>query len=456
MKLAVFLNNAGGHPAGWRAPRGGPVDLCDISTYAEMAQIAEKAKFHLLFAGDSQGFQHIEGKDAFSRSDFTGKLEPTTTLAALAMVTRHIGLAATASTSYNEPYALARRFASIDHISHGRAGWNVVTSANENEAHNFGLEAHLDHAFRYERAEEFIDVVKGLWDCWEDDAVERNAETGRYFDPAKLHGLGHEGRFFKVAGPLNICRPPQGHPVIIQAGASEAGRRMAARTADLVFAGRNSLQRAREYSLDLKQRAAAFGRDPDSLSVMTSMQFLVRSTEAEAKAAEKDLLELVPPQLALSRLQTLLGGMDLSAVPLDGPLPDFPVTNHSQSVQQQVIDTAREEGLTVRELANRVSVGRSSFTFAGTPEQVADICQSWFECGAADGFSIAMNTMPDSAREFAEQVVPILQARGLFRMDYEEGTLRDNLGLPRPINRFAADPSLGVEPEIWAKVSDNG
>jgi FMN-dependent oxidoreductase (nitrilotriacetate monooxygenase family) len=450
MKLAVFIHNAGAHPAGWRV--GEPANLHDFDHYHRLATIAERGKFHVFFAGDAQGYHHIAGAEAFAASDNAGKLEPTTLLGALSVTTRDIGLIATASTTYNEPYALARRFASLDHLSKGRAGWNVVTSTTDSEAQNFGRDANLDHDERYERAEEFVDLVKALWDSWEDGAQIRDQAAGRYFDPAKVHAIGHQGRFFKVAGPLNVGRPPQGHPIIVQAGGSNVGRNLAARTADLVFTAQSSLDKAQVFYADMKARAAGFGRSPDEVMIFPSMQLLVRGTEAEAEEAKQHLLAMIPPALAISRLEMLLGGVDLSAYPPDGPLPPIDLANGSQWVQQQILAMARDEGLTINQVARRASVSRASWAMAGTPEAIADMLESWFTTGGADGFSLAPDYMPGALEDFVDQVVPILQKRGLFRTDYEGPTLRDNLGLRRPANLFVEHPERAVEPKMWAKL----
>ena len=448
MVLATFIHNSGAHPAGWRYSRDNPFDTHDVNHWVRAVQVAEKGKFHCYFSGDSQGFPSIKGKDAFAATDYAGKLEPTTLLAALSMMTSDIGLIATVSTSYNEPYSVARRFASIDHMSGGRAGWNVVTSAGENEARNFGNPSLGAHDDRYARAEEFVDIVKRLWDSWEDGAILRDQATGRYFDPAKVHQLNHEGKFFNVAGPLNVARPPQGHPVIVQAGGSGVGRALAARTADMIFTAANSLDAAKAFYADMKERAVGFSRDPAQLLVIPSVQLMVRSTEAEAKRAEEELLDLIPDALAQSTLGMQLG-CDLSGYAPSDKLPDLPMTNGGQWVQQQIIRMAHDEDLTIGELARRVVVSRASYAQAGTPEQIADMCETWFREGGADGFSLSPNYLPGALEDFVDQVVPILQKRGLFHTDYEGGTLRENLGLPRPVNSFVTDPALGSEPTMW-------
>ncbi|AMO72581.1 LLM class flavin-dependent oxidoreductase [Sphingorhabdus sp. M41] len=448
MILATFIHNSGSHPGGWRYPQSGPVDQHDFGHYARLAQKAEQGKLHVYFSGDSQGFPHIKGKDAFATTDYAGKLEPTTLLAALAAVTSQIGLVATVSTTFNEPYSIARRFASLDHISNGRIGWNVVTSTGSIEARNFGFDEIMDHDRRYDRAEEFVNVVRNLWDSWEDGSITRDAASGRYFDPEMVHQLNHAGEFFKVAGPLNVARPPQGHPVIVQAGGSPAGRALAARTADMIFTAQNELSGAKDFYKDMKSRAKGFGRNPDNLKVIPSVQFIIGGTEAEASRKQEELLELIPEALALQTLQVQIGA-DLSHCSPDDYLPEIPKTEGGQWVQDQIVKMARDENLRIGELAKRVVVSRASLIRSGTPEQIADFCAEWFTEGAADGFSVTPNYLPDNLEEFIDQVVPILQKRGLFRTDYEGGTLRENIGLERPENSFVNDPALGCEPRIW-------
>ena len=448
MVLATFIHNSGAHPGGWRHPAAQSVDQHDVQHYARLAQIAERGKLHCFFSGDQQGFPHIRGRDAFAATDNAGKLEPTTTLAAIAMVTRHIGLIGTVSTTYNEPYAVARRMASLDHITKGRAGWNVVTSAGDSEARNFGRDLNVEHDDRYARAEEFVDVVKRLWDSWEDDAVLKDRAGGRYFDTSKVHQLNHHGKHFRVAGPLNIGRPPQGHPIIVQAGGSEAGRGLAARTADMIFTAASSLEKAKEFRADMRRRAQGFGRDPDRVLIIPSVQLMVRSTEAEARRADEELMALIPAPLAISTLSMQVG-FDLTGYSPDDHLPEIPLTQGGQWVQKSIIAMARKDNLKIGELARRVTVSRASFALTGTPEQVADMCEQWFREGGADGFSLAPNYLPGVLEDFVDQVVPILRRRGLFRSDYEGATLRENLGLPRPQNSFVADPALGGEPDMW-------
>lgn len=413
-----------------------------------MAQAAEAAKFDAVFFADGPGFRRVEGRDAFSRMDL-GKPEPITLLSALAMGTRNIGLIATASTSFNAPCNIARKFAALDQLSGGRAGWYAVTSPGENEAHNLNFDTLADHATRYARASEFIEVVRGLWDSWEDGAFRRDRASGRYFDPDKLHALGHRGRFLRVEGPLDVGRPPQGQPLLVQAGGSKEGRDLGARTADAVVTANPSLDEARAFYADMKRRAAAFGRDPGHLLIMPSIQTVIGATEAEAQERAACLDSLIHPDLALAWLQMSLGGVDLSGHPPDGPLPEIPPTKGGHSLRQGIIDQARRFGLSIRQIAQHVAATRRGQRLVGTPEQIADMLEHQFTTGAADGFVVSAPWLPGALTEFIGAVVPILRQRGLFRDDYEGRTLRENLGLPQPANRFVETPALHVEPEIW-------
>lgn len=456
LKLAVFVHNAGAHPGGWRRHDSGAERLHDFDFYRELAQTAERGKFDMFFSGDAQGHMQIEGRDNFASTDSAARLEPTTLLGALAVVTSRIGLVATASTTYNEPYALARRFASLDHLSHGRAGWNAVTSTTNSEARNFGRDANMDHDQRYDRAEEFVDVVTALWDSWEDDAFLHDREAGRFFDPDKAHATAHEGRFFRVAGPLNVARSPQGRPVIVQAGSSGPGRRLSARIADAVFTAQASIDKAKLFYTEMKQAAAEFGRDPRHMLILPSIQCTIRSTDAEARRAQDEMQAMMPDGLAISRLQMLLGGVDLSGHAPEDQLPPVPLTAGGQAVQQQIVDMARTEKLSIRALARRVSVSRAALSLVGSPERAADVLEQWFREGAADGFALSPEYLPGGLTEFVDHVVPILQQRGLFRTEYEGTTLREHLGLPRPENGFVAFPERHREPLIWASAQAGG
>jgi FMN-dependent oxidoreductase (nitrilotriacetate monooxygenase family) len=448
MKLFAFLWNTGAHVAGWRHPKTSSQGLHDLAFFQNAAAIAERGKLDAVFFADSQGFHKIDGRDAFSRTDLV-KLEPLTLLAALAATTSNIGLVATASTTYSNAYTLARQFASLDHISRGRVGWNIVTSTGENEAHNFGLDQNVPHAERYERATEFVEIVTALWDSFEDGAMVMDKASGRYFDPDKLHGLGHVGKFYKVAGPLNIARPPQGHPVLVQAGSSDTGRAFAARFAECVFTSHPAFETAKDFYADLKGLAVQMGRDADSLKILPSIQPVVGSTEAEAKALERELDDLVHSDLAVSILGRTLGGIDLSVYPIDGPLPPIPETENAKSTRQRILDWAARDNLTIRQIAHKVAAQRTSHNLVGSPEQVVDRLEHWFTQGAADGFILGLPYLPGPLETFVDEVLPLLRKRGLFREEYEGATLRENLGLKRPPNTFQVHPQRHVEPEIW-------
>jgi FMN-dependent oxidoreductase (nitrilotriacetate monooxygenase family) len=357
-----------------------------------------------------------------------------TLLPALAVVTEHLGLIATASTTYNDPYHIARKFASLDHLSGGRAGWNVVTSGNPHEAMNFGLEEHVEHETRYRRAREFFDVVTGLWDSWAEDAFIRDVETGIYFDPEKLHILNHQGEFLKVRGPLNIARPIQGWPVIVQAGASEAGRQLAAETAEVIFAAGGNLANARAFYADVKGRMEKLGRPRDHLKVLPGAFVVVGETATEALEKRARLDSLVHYDSAIASLSVALGH-DASGFDPDGPLPEIPDSNASKSGRERVVELAKREHLTVRQLAQRIG-GYSGLAFVGTPTMIADQMEEWLLTDACDGFNVMFPYLPGGLDDFVNRVVPELQRREIFRREYEGTTLRENLGLPRPRNRF--------------------
>ncbi len=361
------------------------------------------------------------------------RLEPLTLLAALASCTSHIGLAATASTTYSEPYNLARAFASIDHISGGRAGWNVVTGAFAEAAANFGRDSHPPHEKRYAIAAEFVDVVKGLWDSWEDDAIIMDKLGGRFADTDKMHVLNHKGEYFSVNGPLNISRPPQGHPVIIQAGASDTGRDLAASIAEIVYAVQQDLEAAQAFAADLRARAAKLGRDPSHLKIMPGVCPIIGETEADAKRKLSALGDVSDPVAALKVLSDRLGH-DLSGYPLDGPVPTLPPSTVMQGHAVTLSALAKKHNLSLRELRDFTATAMGHRLLCGTPEFVADGLEEWFLAGAADGFNLMPPWFPGAFDDFVDQVVPILQKRGLFRTEYTGRTLRDHLGLPRPPN----------------------
>jgi FMN-dependent oxidoreductase (nitrilotriacetate monooxygenase family) len=448
MNLFAFLWNHGAHAAGWRHPSAGDESLHSLGFFQKLAATAERGKLDAIFFADSMGFHRVAGRDAFSRTDLV-KLEPLTLLAALAATTQRVGLVATASASFSHAYTLARQFASLDHLSNGRIGWNIVTSTAENEAHNYGQDKLYPHAERYERATEFVEVVTALWDSFEDGAVLMDKQAGRYFDPDKLHGLSHVGKYLKVAGPLNVPRPPQGHPVLVQAGSSDTGRVFAARFAEAIFTSHPAIESAQSFYKDIKQAIREAGRNPDHVKVMASVQPIVAATEAEARQLEKELDSLVHIDLAVSTLGGFLGGVDLSGYPLDGPLPPIPETENAKSTRARVLDWVAREKLSIRQIAERVSSQRTSKNIVGAPEQVADVLEKWYREGAADGFVFGSPVLPASLTAFVEQVVPILQKRGLFRKEYAGTTLREHLGLPRPPNYFKVHPERHHEPEIW-------
>ncbi|EGH73044.1 LLM class flavin-dependent oxidoreductase [Pseudomonas syringae] len=434
MKLGAFLMATGHHVAAWRHPDV-PADAgLDFKHYRHVARVAEAAKFDALFVADSVAAATGDIASRMARSDH---FEPLTLLSALSAVTEHIGLIATATTTYNEPYHVARKFASLDHLSGGRAGWNLVTSDAAAEAQNFGRAEHVAHAERYSRAREFHQVVTGLWDSWADDAFTRDKASGEYYDPAKMHVLDHQGEHFRVKGPLNVARSPQGQPVVVQAGSSEVGRDLAAQTAEVVFTAQTSLASAQAFYADIKGRLRAFGRDADSLKIMPGVFIVVAETEALAKAKFESFQELVEPQVGVALLGRMLGNFDLSGYPLDGPLPELPLTDSGQRSRQKLLtELADQENLTLAQLGRRIAGGRGHYSLIGTPEQIADELQRWFEQGAADGFNVLVPHLPGGLQDVAQLLVPELQRRGLFRAEYEGTTLRENLGLQRPAYRF--------------------
>ncbi|MBN3724552.1 LLM class flavin-dependent oxidoreductase [Burkholderia sp. Ac-20379] len=433
LSLGAFLYPTGHHIAAWRHPDTQADAGVDFRHYVKLAQTAEAAKFDLVFLADGVG---TRGDDVefLSRTahSYNAQFEPLTLLSALAAVTERIGLVGTASTSFNEPYHVARKFASLDHISGGRAGWNLVTSSNRHEAENFNRDEHIAHADRYDRAEEFADVVRGLWDSWDDDAFVRDKASGRFFDPAKRHVLKHRGKFFQVRGPLNVARAPQGHPVVVQAGSSEAGRRLAARTAEVIFTAQQTLDDAVAFYADVKGRMAEWGRDPDELKIMPGVFPVVGRDESEAHEKFEALQQLIDPVVGLALVSGLTGGFDLSAYPFDGPIPELPETNASKSRQTLTLDLARRENLTIRQLALRVAGARGHWQVIGSPKQIADALEERFVNHGADGFNVMAPTLPGGLEDFVSLVLPELRRRGLFRDEYEGKTLRQHLGLARP------------------------
>ncbi len=424
MHLGVYVMGTGHHVAGWRLPEA-QAGAENFPLLLQIAQTAERGKFDLFFLADALN----TGWDA--HPSIMVRLEPLTLLAALASRTSHIGLAATASTTYSEPYNLARAFASIDHISGGRAGWNVVTGAFAEAAANFGHESHPPHAKRYAIAAEFVEVVKGLWDSWEDDAIIMDKVSGRFADTDKMHVLDHKGEFFSVKGPLNISRPPQGHPIIIQAGASNTGRDLAASIAEVVYAVQQELEPAKAFASDLRARAVKFGRDPSHLKILPGVCPIVGETEADAKRKLAVLGEVSDPVAALKVLSDRLGH-DLLSYPLDGPVPSLPPSTVMQGHAVTLSALAKKHNMSLRELRDFTATAMGHRLLCGTPDSIADGLEEWFVAGAADGFNLMPPWFPGAFDDFVEHVVPILQKRGLFRTEYTSRTLRGHLGLPRP------------------------
>ena len=447
MRLGAFFNPTGHHVASWRHP-GAQADAgINFKHYIEVAQTAERGKFDMIFLADNLAVRAAK-MEAISRSaQYIANFEPITLISALAAVTSRIGLTCTASTSYNEPFHVARKFASLDHISGGRAGWNLVTSGQSVEARNFGRDFHFGHAERYQRANEFAEVVVALWDSWDDDAFMRDKASGRFFDPEKMHFLNHVGKHFKVKGPLNIPRPPQGRPVIVQAGTSDDGMDVAARFAEVIFSANLTIDTCQKYFKEVKTRAHdKFGRNPDHLKVMPGLSPYVGRTAEEAKEKYDYQNSLMHPIVAREILSTVLGGVDLTPYNFDGPLPDnLPMSEGSQSTFKYVTDLAKKDNLTMRQIAQVVAGARAKLVMVGSPKQLADQMEQWYVEEAADGFNIMPPYLPGALDDFVELVIPELQRRGLFRTEYTGRTLREHLGLPRPPSRYAQRSTEAAE-----------
>ncbi|MFB6725129.1 LLM class flavin-dependent oxidoreductase [Kribbella sp. NPDC056345] len=432
LHLNAFLMSTGHHEASWRLPESNPFANTTIEHYLELARIAERGLFDSVFFADSPAlFGEVGRRPA-------GSLEPTVLLTAIAAVTSRIGLIATASTTYNDPFNLARRFASVDHVSHGRAGWNVVTTAGPDAAKNFNLADQPAHAERYDRAAEFLEVAYKLWDSWQDDAAIADKEAGVWAVNDRVVPIDHVGRHFQVRGPLNLPRSPQGHPLIVQAGSSEDGKGLAARYAEAVFTAQQTLADAQDFYRDLKARTAALGRDPETIKILPGIVPVIGSTVEEASRLERQLDELIQPEYARAQLAKTLR-IAPEALPLDQQLPDeLPDEDEIEGAKSRytlIVTLARREKLTVRELIGRLGGGRGHRTFTGTPDQVADAIEQWFAAGAADGFNIMPPVLPSGLKVFVDEVIPILQSRGLFRTEYTGTTLRDHYGLARPAGR---------------------
>lgn len=422
--FGLFLLGTGSHVAGWRMP--GAVDsFQDIDQVRAIAQEAERGLFDLIFMGDNLY------ADPAAHPSYTARLEPLTLLSAIAGATKHIGLGATVSTTYSDPFTVARVFASLDHLSGGRAAWNAVTTANPVAAANFGT-VHPDHAKRYEIADEFLSVVRGLWDCWADDALVADRETGLYIDPAKVRCLDHQGTHFKVKGPLNIGRSPQGQPVILQAGGSGPGQDLAAKSADVVFSVTQDLDEARSFYRSVKDRLPSYERTEDSMIILPGVMPIVGRTEREAHDKLAALQGFVSETNALALLSDRFG-IDMSVYDLDGPIPEgLQPSDSYHAFAKVMLDKARRETMRLRDVYNLMAAARGHWVLCGTPDHIADTFETWFTTGAADGFNIMPSHFPDGLTDFVDMVVPILKARGLYRTEYERGTLRDRLGLARP------------------------
>lgn len=435
LKLGAMIHGVGGTMDGWRHPDILSDASVNFGFYKQQAQKAESGKFDLIFIADGL---YINEK---SIPHFLNRFEPLTILSALGAVTSRIGLVGTLSTSYSEPFTVARQFASLDHISGGRAGWNVVTSPLEGSALNYGKK-HPSHEERYKIAEEFLEVTKGLWDSWEDDAFIRDKESGIFFDPRKMHRLNHKGTYFSVQGPLNIARSRQGQPVIFQAGSSDSGKTLAAKSADAVFTNHETIEDAKRFYQDVKQRAARYGRSPDDILIFPGIGPIVGRTREEAERKYEEMARLVTIEHALNYLGRYFDHFDFSQFPLDEPFPDIGEigSNSFRSTTDRIKQIAKEQRLTLRQVALRAATPKDNFI--GTPGTLADLIQQWFEEGAADGFIIHAD-VPRGLDDFVELVVPILQERGIFRTEYEHDTLRGNLGLPIPANRYAKESVKG-------------
>lgn len=433
LHLGAFMRPVSVHTGAWRYPGSIPDANFNFPALKHFIQKLEKGKFDAFFMADHLGVLNMP-VDALKRSHTVTSFEPFTLLSALAGVTERIGLAATASTTFEEPFHVARRFASLDHLSGGRAAWNVVTTSNPDSAKNFGYEEQPDHIARYTRAREFYDVVTGLWDSFADDAFLYDAESGIYFDPDRLHVLDHKGPQFSVRGPLNIARPVQGWPVIVQAGSSGPGRQLAAETAEAVFVAEGTLEGAKSFYADVKQRAKMAGRNPDHLKILPAVFVVVGDTKGEAIAKRTQLDSLVHYDSGIGSLSSMLA-YDVSRFDPDGPLPELPETEAAKGWRDQLVNLARTENLTIRQLAAKAG-SYAGLAFVGTPASIADEMELWLNERGADGFNIMFPFVPQGIDDMVDKVVPELQRRGLFRTEYEGTTLREHLGLPRPNNRF--------------------
>jgi hypothetical protein len=437
MKLGLFIQGGGHHVAAWRHPSV-PYDASQsFAHHAEIARLGEAGRFDMIFFADSLVSFGPDDPEVWKRGSSVSRIEPVTMLSALSVLTRNIGLVATFSTSFIEPYYVARLFASLDKISGGRAGWNLVTSAAPAEPYSFSRTTHAPAAERYARAGEFADVVLGLWNTWEDDAFIEDRERGLYFDVDKMHYLNHKGPHFSVRGPLNVRRSLQGHPVMVQAGQSEAGRELAARTTDVIFGVQQQIEPARAFRTDIHARAARYGRDPSCIKIMPGVMPFVAATRAQAREKFEEMQALIHPDLGIRILSEMIG-VDLRGHDLDSPMPDVQAPAAQIGRQQVVLEMAKRENMTIRQVYQRVAGARAHRIIHGSAADIADDLEEWFTTGAADGFNIMPPMFPQGLKDFVDMVIPELQRRGLFRREYEGATLRENLGAPFPVNRHAA------------------
>ena len=444
MRLGAFVHETGQHVAAWRHPGAHMHTGASFAEMVETAQLAERGKFDFLFLADSAAVSTAGSPDQRGRMGKVVKFEPMTILSALAGVTKNLGLVATSTTTFNEPYTLARQFASLDQISGGRSGWNLVTSNNEQDALNYSRDRHMSHGDRYERAIEFAEVVQGLWDSWDDDAFIRDKDSGVFYDTTKMHVLNHKGKHFQVRGPLNVAPSPQGRPVLVQAGASGTGRDVAARLAEIVFTAQTVFEQGREFYADVMARLPRFGRSADEVRVMPGFYPVVAPTASEAQEKYDTLQSLIQVPVGISVLEHTIGVHDLDKLPLDGPVPEMPDTNGPLSRQRLLLEQAKRDKLTFWQLCLANAGPRGHVLSIGTPTQVADEMEHWFKDGAADGFNVMPAWLPGSLKDFVDLVIPELQRRGLFRREYEATTLRGNLGLPKPVNRHHAGRLAGA------------
>ena len=442
MKLGAFVYGTGHHAASWRHPDAVLDFDVSFSYFADLAKTAERGLFDLLFWADAPALPN-QSADILSRTAYIMRMDPVTLLAALAVVTEHIGLVSTSTTTYDEPFHIARRFATIDHISGGRSGWNLVTTGTSDSAQNFSYAEHPSPAARYRRAREFAEIVLGLWDSFDADAFLRDPKSGLFFDPNKVHELNFKGEYFQVRGPLNVARSPQGRPIMVQAGSSEDGKDLAAQYADVIFTAQDTLQGAKTFYADVKGRMAKYGRDPDDVKIMPGIFAMIGRTEKEARDKYDELQQLIDPKIGLMMLQQNLK-FDFSGYPLDGPLPDLPDNLLKESRPALFFNKARRDNLTIRQVYMSIAGGRGHHQIFGSPAQIADVLEQWFDDGGADGFNMMAPLMRSGLSDFVELLVPELQRRGLFRKAYEGRTLRENLGLPMPKSRYS--PSMQAVP----------